>query len=147
MPAAIGVAGSTYSVIIQNFGWAMGYNVSALPLAASGLLDPLVAAVAMGLSSLIVVLNSLRLTRLGRSGLAGVTDPAVHARPPGVAVSVAAPGGAVRRPHRGQPAGVAGPRPVAPAEPALHHHGGLPHGGSAEMYLDPGRRRASTSST
>ncbi len=72
VPAAIGVAGSTYAVIVQNFGWAMGYNMSALPLAAFGLLDPLVAAVAMGLSSLIVVLNSLRLTRLGRSGPAEV---------------------------------------------------------------------------
>ena len=73
MPAAVGVARSTYAVIVQNFGWAMGYNIAALPLAAFGLLDPLVAAVAMGLSSLIVVLNSLRLTRLGRAGLVG--DP------------------------------------------------------------------------
>ncbi len=63
VPAAIGVARSTYAVIVQNFGWAMGYNVAALPLAAFGLLDPLVAAVAMGLSSVIVVLNSLRLTQ------------------------------------------------------------------------------------
>ncbi len=61
VPAAVGIARSTSAVIVQNFGWAMGYNLSALPLAAVGLLDPLVAAVAMGLSSLIVVLNSLRL--------------------------------------------------------------------------------------
>src|ERR1039457_6240008 len=66
VPAAIGIAGSTSAIIVQNFGWAMGYNVSALPLAAAGLLDPLVAALAMGLSSLIVVLNRLRLPRLGR---------------------------------------------------------------------------------
>ena len=79
VPAAIGVAGSTYSVIVQNFGWAMGYNVSALPLAAVGLLDPLVAAVAMGLSSLIVVLNSLRLARLGRTGLSDVGHRPVRA--------------------------------------------------------------------
>src|ERR1019366_8509713 len=48
--ADIGIAGSTSAIIVQNFGWAMGYNVSALPLAAAGLLDPLVAALAMGLS-------------------------------------------------------------------------------------------------
>ena len=79
VPAAVGVAGSTYSVILQNFGWAMGYNVSALPLAAFGLLDPLVAAIAMGLSSLLVVLNSLRLTRLGRSGLSNIRSSPFHA--------------------------------------------------------------------
>ena len=75
VPASIAIARSTYAVIVQNFGWAMGYNVSALPLAAAGLLDPLVAAVAMGLSSIIVVLNSLRLTRLGRDGIGAVRAP------------------------------------------------------------------------
>ena len=35
--------------MMQNFGWAIGYNIAALPLAAAGLIDPLVAAVAMGL--------------------------------------------------------------------------------------------------
>ena len=91
VPAAIGVAGSTYSVIVQNFGWAMGYNIAALPLAAFGLLDPLIAAVAMGLSSLIVVLNSLRLTRLGRGGLSrSGTARSMRARR-GVAVSVVLP--------------------------------------------------------
>ena len=82
VPAAVGVARSTYAVIVQNFGWAMGYNVSALPLAAFGLLDPLVAAMAMGLSSILVVLNSLRLTRLGRSGLTGV-HASLHGGPAG----------------------------------------------------------------
>ena len=61
------MARSTYAVIVQNFGWAMGYNVAALPLAAFGLLDPLVAALAMGLSSVLVVLNSLRLAGAPRS--------------------------------------------------------------------------------
>ena len=56
--------------MVQNFGWAIGYNIAALPLAAAGLIDPLVAALAMGLSSLLVVANSLRLARFGRHGLA-----------------------------------------------------------------------------
>ena len=70
----------------------MGYNLSALPLAAAGLLDPLVAALAMGLSSLIVVLNSLRLTRARPAGTR--RDPAA-AGPPrpcgGSVASVALP--------------------------------------------------------
>jgi heavy metal translocating P-type ATPase len=138
VPAAIGVAGSTYSVIIQNFGWAMGYNVSALPLAAFGLLDPLVAAVAMGLSSVIVVLNSLRLTRLGRSGLAGVRTPKVMHGRTGVAVSVVLPivlfagltvVSQLVSPARGQS--------LLPSLPSITTVA-LPQGGSAEMYLDPG---------
>jgi len=70
VPAAVSVARSTFRVMLQNFGWAAGYNLAALPLAAFGLIDPLVAAAAMAVSSLLVVANSLRLRRLGRSGLA-----------------------------------------------------------------------------
>jgi P-type Cu+ transporter len=138
VPAAVGVAGSTYSVILQNFGWAMGYNVSALPLAAFGLLDPLVAAVAMGLSSLLVVLNSLRLTRLGRSGLSDVHIPRFMQGRRGVVVSVLLPvvlfasltviSEAVS-PARGQS--------LLPELPSITTVA-LPHGGSVEMYLDPG---------
>jgi heavy metal translocating P-type ATPase len=91
VPAAIGVARSTLAIITQNFGWAMGYNLSALPLAAAGLLDPLIAALAMGLSSLVVVANSLRLMRLGRSGLAKVQPPRVMRGARGFAFSVAVP--------------------------------------------------------
>ncbi len=80
VPAAVGIAGSTSAVIVQNFGWAMGYNLSAIPLAAAGLLDPLIAAVAMGLSSLIVVLNSLRLVRLGRNGIDAIAVPRLRGR-------------------------------------------------------------------
>ena len=138
VPAAINVASSTYSVIIQNFGWAMGYNVSALPLAAFGLLDPLVAAVAMGLSSVLVVLNSLRLVRLGRSGLAAVRAPRIMSGRRGVVASVLLPivlfagftlASQAISPARGQSL-----LPELPSITTIN----LPHGGSAEMYLDPG---------
>lgn len=50
-------------IIIQNFCWALGYNVSAIPLAAMGYIPPWAAAIGMSLSSLLVVANSLRLSR------------------------------------------------------------------------------------
>lgn len=49
-------------IIRQNFGWALLYNVGAIPLAAAGLVPPWVAAIGMSLSSLLVVGNSLRLS-------------------------------------------------------------------------------------
>jgi P-type Cu+ transporter len=58
---AIGLARATLRTIHRNLGWAFGYNLVAIPLAALGYLNPLFAGIAMSASSLIVVANSLRL--------------------------------------------------------------------------------------
>ncbi len=63
IPQAIVTSRLTRRVIRQNLGWALGYNLLALPLAAAGMVTPWVAALGMAVSSLIVTLNALRLTR------------------------------------------------------------------------------------
>jgi Cu2+-exporting ATPase len=64
--AGIGLAVRTLGVIRLNVAWAIGYNLLALPLAASGWVPPWLAALGMSASSLLVTANSARLTRTGR---------------------------------------------------------------------------------
>jgi Cu2+-exporting ATPase len=66
IPSAVETARKTVGVIRQNLGWAVVYNVLALPLAALGYIPPWAAAIGMSTSSLLVVANALRL----RSGAA-----------------------------------------------------------------------------
>ena len=60
---AVEIAADTRRIIRQNLAWALCYNLTAVPLAVSGLLAPWMAALGMSASSLIVVLNALRLHR------------------------------------------------------------------------------------
>ncbi len=65
VPQAIALARKARAVIRQNLAWAALYNVVALPVAATGLVTPWMAALGMALSSLLVTLNALRVARIG----------------------------------------------------------------------------------
>jgi Cu2+-exporting ATPase len=79
---AISDARRTLAVIRQNLAWAAFYTAIAIPAAALGFVSPMVAAVGMSVSSLVVVANAVRLTRRPRSH----RDPPAH-RPSAVPAS------------------------------------------------------------
>ncbi|MHB1925303.1 MAG: heavy metal translocating P-type ATPase, partial [Acidimicrobiales bacterium] len=72
---AIALARATRRIIWQNLGWAFGYNLVLIPLAALGIMPPIFAALAMAFSSVSVVTNALRLRRFGRTRSAASPAP------------------------------------------------------------------------
>jgi Cu2+-exporting ATPase len=66
LPAIFDTARRARRIVRQNLGWAIAYNGIALPLAAADLVAPWLAALGMSVSSLVVTLNALRLTRTAR---------------------------------------------------------------------------------
>ncbi|QZA79128.1 heavy metal translocating P-type ATPase [Deefgea tanakiae] len=64
LPAAFKLAKKTQRIIKQNLLWALLYNIAALPLAAAGFVTPWLASIGMAMSSLLVVLNALRLVSI-----------------------------------------------------------------------------------
>jgi Cu2+-exporting ATPase len=63
LPHTVELARRTQRIIRQNLAWAVAYNLAALPLAALGFVPPWLAAIGMSLSSVVVVLNAMRLSR------------------------------------------------------------------------------------
>ena len=106
VPDAIGLARGTLGVIRGNLAWAFGYNIAAIPLAAAGFLNPLIAGGAMALSSAFVMANSVRLRHYG----APATGQRDWLRPRGATPRPGRPGANCRSrgPCRSGPAETAG---------------------------------------
>ncbi|HEY2506676.1 MAG TPA: heavy metal translocating P-type ATPase [Streptosporangiaceae bacterium] len=98
VPEAISLARATLTVIRRNLAWAFGYNIAAIPLAAAGLLNPVIAGAAMAASSAFVVASSVRLRRFGQP-----VRPAADQQP------AAASGSAGAYAHPADPKGDAAP--------------------------------------
>jgi Cu2+-exporting ATPase len=81
LPWVVSMARAVRSTILANLAWAFGYNLVALTLAGLGLLQPILAAGIMAGSSLLVVLNSLRLERLAAPHHPGMATTAAGAPP------------------------------------------------------------------
>jgi P-type Cu2+ transporter len=81
LPWVAGRARAVRSTILANLAWAFGYNLVALTCAVLGLLQPILAAAVMAGSSLLVVLNSLRLERLPGPCRPSVPDLGAATRP------------------------------------------------------------------
>jgi Cu2+-exporting ATPase len=91
LPWVIGVARAVRKTIITNLIWAFGYNLVALTLAALGLLQPVLAAAIMASSSLLLVVNSLRLSRLPDPAPFRATERAPSAEPDSARRSLSVP--------------------------------------------------------
>ena len=105
VPDAIALARGTLATIRGNLAWAFGYNIAAIPLAAAGFLNPLIAGAAMAASSAFVVANSVRLRRFGSQPAARRRGPRPRPDAPG---QDRVPGGST------EPAEVAGAGGVMP---------------------------------
>jgi Cu+-exporting ATPase len=84
VPDAIALARGALATIRGNLAWAFGYNIAAIPLAAAGFLNPLIAGAAMAASSAFVVANSVRLRKFGSRPAARRPGPRPRPAGPGL---------------------------------------------------------------